>query len=274
MVFFCPRKRPRLGPKWQLLTKGPWRIEKVLNSVNYVIRRVGGRDHRLVHIDRLQRYDMAAPDNADLDLTSRSIPEGKNFTSRPKQECGDGISQSAGERCGHLDWFGGDSVRRVSNVRCHDGGYRRQPPAGKVDVYSIGRRGLYPTALVVPSTRLPFGDGSVHTPLQGPELDTLNTLVALAVLFIVSLVRDFRRRAKMAPIVPGTSGQRNFTPCYISWMRRRTERFLQGCWPTTPRSSPTMRLREDTTRPNRTNSGRDEFEFGHGGESRLSLFGT
>ena len=38
---FCPRKHPRLGPKWQLLTTGLWRIEHVLNSVNYVIRRVG-----------------------------------------------------------------------------------------------------------------------------------------------------------------------------------------------------------------------------------------
>ena len=38
--FFCPRKQPRLGPKWQLLTSEPWRIEKFLNYVNYVIRRV------------------------------------------------------------------------------------------------------------------------------------------------------------------------------------------------------------------------------------------
>ena len=40
----------------------------------------------------------------------------------------------------------------------------------------------------------------------------MNTLVALAVLSIVSLVRDFRRRAELAPMVPDTSGQRNFTP--------------------------------------------------------------
>ena len=37
-------------------------------------------------------------------------------------------------------------------------------------------------------------------------------LVALAVLFIISLVRDYRRRVEMAPMVPGMSGQRNFTP--------------------------------------------------------------
>ena len=29
--FLCPRKRPRLGPKWQLLTSGPWYVEKILN---------------------------------------------------------------------------------------------------------------------------------------------------------------------------------------------------------------------------------------------------
>ena len=55
--FFCPRRRPHLGPKWQLLTTGPWQIEKVLNSVNYMIRRVGGRDRGVVHVDRLQGYD-------------------------------------------------------------------------------------------------------------------------------------------------------------------------------------------------------------------------
>ena len=62
--FFCPRKRPRLGPKWQLLTSGSWRIEKVLNSVNYVIRREGGRDRRVVHVDRLRRFNEAAETGA------------------------------------------------------------------------------------------------------------------------------------------------------------------------------------------------------------------
>ena len=60
--FFCPRKWPRLVPKWQLLTMGPWKVERVLNSVNYVIRRVGGLDRRIVHVDRLQHYVEAAPD--------------------------------------------------------------------------------------------------------------------------------------------------------------------------------------------------------------------
>ena len=54
--FFCPRKRPRLEPKWQLLTTGPWCVEKILNAVNYVIQKVGGRDCHVIHIDQLQHY--------------------------------------------------------------------------------------------------------------------------------------------------------------------------------------------------------------------------
>ena len=82
MWFFCPRKRPRLGPKWQLLTTGPWKVERVLNSVNYVIRRVGGRDRRIVHVDRLQRYVEAAPDG--VVLASQPRPNCKDLLSRPR----------------------------------------------------------------------------------------------------------------------------------------------------------------------------------------------
>ena len=79
--FLCPRKRPRLGPKWQLLTTGSWKIERVLNSVHYVIRRVGGRDRRIVHIDRLQRYVEAAPDG--VVPASRPRPRGRVSVNLP-----------------------------------------------------------------------------------------------------------------------------------------------------------------------------------------------
>ena len=51
----------------------------------YRYRRVGGRDRRIVHVDRLQRYVEAAPDGIVLasqlrpnckDLLSRSSPRG------------------------------------------------------------------------------------------------------------------------------------------------------------------------------------------------------
>ena len=41
-------------------------MEKVLNSVNYVIRSVGGRERRVIDVDRLQRYDDAAHDGVVL----------------------------------------------------------------------------------------------------------------------------------------------------------------------------------------------------------------
>ena len=80
--FFCPRKRPRLGPKWQLLTTGPRKVERVLNYVNYVIRRVGGRDGQIVHVDRLQRYVEAAPD--DVVLANKPRPNCKDSLIRPR----------------------------------------------------------------------------------------------------------------------------------------------------------------------------------------------
>ena len=51
-------------------------------------------------------------------------------------------------------------------------------------------------------------------PLQGAELDVLNTLVTAVVLSVVclDLVGDFWQRAKTAPVIPGMGGQRNFTP--------------------------------------------------------------
>ena len=81
-MVLLPRRRPRLGPKWQLLTTVPWQIEKVLNSVNCVIQRVGGRDRRAVHVDRLQRYEEAAQD--DTKVTSQPRPGGSGLTSQPR----------------------------------------------------------------------------------------------------------------------------------------------------------------------------------------------
>ena len=48
-------------------------------------------------------------------------------------------------------------------------------------------------------------------PLQGAELDELNTLVAAVFLNVARLVGDFRRRAETAPVIPGAGGHRNFT---------------------------------------------------------------
>jgi hypothetical protein len=57
--FFCPRRKRHLGSKWQLLTTGPWKIVRKLNSVNYVIRRHARGKALVVHVDRLRRYEGA-----------------------------------------------------------------------------------------------------------------------------------------------------------------------------------------------------------------------
>ena len=78
-----------------VLITGPWRLEKVLNSVIYVIRRVGGRDRRVVHVDRLQRYDKAVKDN--INFTSRRRPEGDKLPDQPRSE-GDNLTGRPGRR--------------------------------------------------------------------------------------------------------------------------------------------------------------------------------
>ena len=78
-------KRSRLWPKWQLLTTGPGCVEKILNSVNYVIRKVDGRDRRVVHIDRLQHYDEATPDNDVLTNQRSTLEAASDRRHRPEK---------------------------------------------------------------------------------------------------------------------------------------------------------------------------------------------
>ena len=68
--YFCPRKQPRLGPKWQLLTTGPWRIQRVINAVNFVIKRVGGKKELVANVDRLRRYQGPEVDQGSSAVSS------------------------------------------------------------------------------------------------------------------------------------------------------------------------------------------------------------
>ena len=49
-------------------------------------------------------------------------------------------------------------------------------------------------------------------PLQGPEQDILNALIASVVMSVVRFVGNFRRRAEAAPMIPGSGWERNFVP--------------------------------------------------------------
>ena len=51
-------------------------------------------------------------------------------------------------------------------------------------------------------------------PLQGLNLDTLNSIVTVAALYGVRFIEDFSGRAEAAPILPGTGDQHNYTPLH------------------------------------------------------------
>ena len=50
--YFSPRKKPGLCGKWQLRTSGPYRVERRVNQVNYVIRKALTARPFICHIDR------------------------------------------------------------------------------------------------------------------------------------------------------------------------------------------------------------------------------
>src|SRR5271157_575495 len=38
VYFYCPKRRLRRNPKWQLMSTGPHLVERKVNNVNYIIR--------------------------------------------------------------------------------------------------------------------------------------------------------------------------------------------------------------------------------------------
>ena len=67
--YFCPRRRPRLSPKWQLLTTGPWRVIKAVNLMNVAIQKVNGQKKLVANVDLLQRYVDGDPSGETGTLT-------------------------------------------------------------------------------------------------------------------------------------------------------------------------------------------------------------
>ena len=54
-----------------------------------------------------------------------------------------------------------------------------------------------------------LASGFCVPPLQGSDLDTLNSMVTVAALYGVRFIEVFSGRAEAGPILPGTGGQRN-----------------------------------------------------------------
>ena len=58
---FVPRTRRGLNKKWLSTNRGPYRIIKQINDVNYIVKRVPKAKPEIVHIDQLSRYHGAIP---------------------------------------------------------------------------------------------------------------------------------------------------------------------------------------------------------------------
>ena len=59
--FYCARLTACRGRKFRKLTDGPYRIVRILNDVNYVIRKIPGGRLQVCHVDRLIRYEGEPP---------------------------------------------------------------------------------------------------------------------------------------------------------------------------------------------------------------------
>ena len=59
--FYCPKLHAGRGRKFRKLTDGPYRIIRILNDVNYVIRKNPGSRPQICHIDRLLKYEGETP---------------------------------------------------------------------------------------------------------------------------------------------------------------------------------------------------------------------
>lgn len=88
--YFSPRKRPGLCGKWQLRTSGPYRIQRRINQVNYVIQKTPGSRPFICHVDRLRRFKgdlpkcwMKSSSNDVPNNMSSDTPATESMTSQP-----------------------------------------------------------------------------------------------------------------------------------------------------------------------------------------------
>jgi len=58
---FIPPRYKGLNKKWLLGNKGPYRIVRKINDVNFVVKRMPKSSEEIVHIDRLTKYKSAVP---------------------------------------------------------------------------------------------------------------------------------------------------------------------------------------------------------------------
>ena len=80
VYYFSPKMAPGGGRKFQKLTTGPWKVEKKINSVNYVIVRVSTGRKIIVHIDRITKYHQRPALASETGAATEITPEKQILT--------------------------------------------------------------------------------------------------------------------------------------------------------------------------------------------------
>jgi hypothetical protein len=104
VYYYYPRRYQGRSSKWSRMYIGPFRVEKVLNDVNYVIRKSPRSKPIIVHVDKLQRYYGPMP-ACWSSLTSSVTKESVQLLS-----CENRLSDSTTEK---NEMQHGDGVRHV-----------------------------------------------------------------------------------------------------------------------------------------------------------------
>ena len=73
--YYYPRRYQGRSPKWSRYYTGPFRIERVLNDVNFVIRKTPRSKQVIVHIDKLRPYYGPSPSCWEQSATNGTATE-------------------------------------------------------------------------------------------------------------------------------------------------------------------------------------------------------
>jgi hypothetical protein len=75
--YYYPRTPIGHAVKWQRFYAGPYRVERVINDVNYVIRRTPRARPITVHVDKLKLfYGADPPEWGEVNVGNVTVPVG------------------------------------------------------------------------------------------------------------------------------------------------------------------------------------------------------
>jgi hypothetical protein len=73
VLYYYPRRYQGRSPKWSRFYTGPHRIEKVINDVNYVLKKTPKSKPIIAHVDKLRQYFGEVPTLWKTDLAKEGL---------------------------------------------------------------------------------------------------------------------------------------------------------------------------------------------------------